>query len=275
LAWARPGFRDAAEVTVMVADTGVDAGHPALDSVISRYDNPLSGIEDDADRVGHGTHVAGIISAVAGPDGIRGVCAARIAAVKVLPTRSDSWDEVAYLRGLASSLDVPGVRVLNLSLGSPHRNRAEAEIIAELIAANIVVVAAMGNEYRKGNATSYPAAHPGVIAVGASDELDQRASFSNTGGHIALAAPGVNILSTLPRAPSQMGGVSGYGTASGTSMATPYVSAAAALLLEKEPGLTPAQVRERLCETCDRVGSPGGRDEQLGWGRLNLFRALA
>jgi subtilisin family serine protease len=134
----------------------------------------------------------------------------------------------------------------------------------------------MGNDFEKGNPIEYPAAYPGLIAVGATDEMDRRGDFSNTGEHIALVAPGVNILSTTPRYPSQFATKLRYEAWPGTSMATPHVAAAAALLLAKKPGLTPAEVKKRLTATADRVPEQAKRpDDAHGWGRLNVAAALS
>ena len=104
-------------------------------------------------------------------------------------TRPTYYRALRYVIGKA--------QVLNLSLGG-EKDPAEIDVLHDVIAAGVVVVAAMGNEHDEGNPTEYPAAIPEVCAVGATDELDKRAGFSNTGRHIDLMAPGVSILSTTP-----------------------------------------------------------------------------
>jgi subtilisin family serine protease len=270
---SRRGFRDAADVVVAVVDSGIDRDHPDLDGAIHSYVNFLSDSEDDRDYVGHGTHVAGIIAAETNNRiGIAGLCAARIMALKGLPRRGNRWNAEKYYQALGHPID-QGARVLNLSLGGGF-DRGERDIIADLIDAGITVVAAMGNEFEEGNPVSYPAAYDGVIAVGASDEVDRRASFSCTGRHIALVAPGVNILSTVPRYPSEFAASLEYDAWPGTSMATPHVAAAVALLLAKSPRLTPAAIRKRLVDTADAVPSQDGPDEEHGAGRLDIAAAL-
>ena len=269
---AKQGFVEAKEVIVAVLDSGIDAKHPDLKNSLHSYVNFLSN-EDDRDYQGHGTHVAGIIAAGTNNKlGIAGLCAAPIMALKALPRREDQWDAEAYYRALAHPIEA-GAKVLNLSLGGGF-DPGERDIISDLLDAGITVVAAMGNEYLEGNPKSYPAAYDGVIAVGASDEVDRRADFSCTGAHISLVAPGFNILSTTPRYPTP-GTRLLYDSWPGTSMAAPHVAAAAALLLAKNPGLTPAAVRQRLRRTADRVPEQTSRPSpEYGYGRLNIEAAL-
>jgi subtilisin family serine protease len=269
---ARRGFRDAAAVVVAVVDSGIDASHPDLDGAIHSYVNFLPS-EDDRDYKAHGTHVAGIIAAeINNRIGIAGICAARIMALKALPRKGKPWNAEAYYRALA--YPIGKARVLNLSIGGGE-DPAERDIIADVLADGIVVVAAMGNEFEEGNPTSYPAAYDGVVAVGASDEVDRRASFSCTGPHISLVAPGVNIISTVPQYATELAEDLNYDSWPGTSMAAPHVAAAAALLLTKRPRLTPAQVRDRLRSSADRVTWQRGRpDDEYGFGRLNVEKLL-
>src|SRR5204863_9645567 len=147
---------------------------------IAKYKNFRHG--SDKDFVGHGTHVAGIIAATTGNAlGISGVCGGKILALKALPRDEEEFDAAAYYRALRYVIGK--AQVLNLSLGG-EKDLAEIDILHDVIDAGVVVIAAMGNEYEEGNPTEYPAAIPEVCAVGATDELDKRASFSNTGRHI-------------------------------------------------------------------------------------------
>ena len=270
---AHAGFDDAGDVIVAVVDSGIDQQHPDLRNSVHSFTNYVSA-ESDKDLIGHGTHVSGIIAA--GRDnavGVAGLCAAKIMAVKALPVEDRNFDAKAYYRALNHPIE-HGAHVLNLSLGG-EIDPAERDIIADVLAAGIVVVAAVGNEYEEGNPTEYPAAYAGVIGVGASDEMDRRASFSNTGPQVALLAPGVAILSTTPHYPSLDAQHLLYDSWPGTSMATPHVAAAAALLLARRPRLKPAGVRRVLTSSADRVpGQHGRRDEAHGSGRLNIAKAL-
>ena len=271
---ARTRFKDATGVTVAIVDSGIDAGHPDLAPSLHSYVNFLAN-EGDRDYQGHGTHVAGIVAAARNNRiGIAGLCGAKIMALKGLPRTGNEWDAAAYYRALAHPI-AHGAKVLNLSLGG-GLDLGERDVIEDLLAAGVVVVAAMGNEFEEGNPVQYPAAYPGVIAVGASDEVDRRAAFSCTGAHIALVAPGERILSTTPRYPSELAQKTKYDSWPGTSMAAPHVAAAAALLLAKSPSLKPAQVRARLIATADRAPWQSTRpNREYGTGRLNIAAALA
>jgi subtilisin family serine protease len=268
---AAAGFADAADIVVAVADSGVDKSHPDLKGVIREYKNFVKG-EGARDYVGHGTHVTGIIAAAINNGiGVSGLCAAKILALKVLGGHVE-WDAPAYYRALGYGIG--RARVLNLSLGNEEFDPGEKDLIADLIDAGIVVVAAMGNEFEKGNPTEYPAALEGVCAVGATDQADRRGSFSNTGPHISISAPGVSVFSTTPTY-TYKNGATDYDSWDGTSMAAPYVSAAAALVLEKDPTLTPAQVIKKLQQKAAKVpGMKKRPNTSYGWGRLDIAAAL-
>jgi len=111
----------------------------------------------------------------------------------------------------------------------------------------------------------YPARYDSVIAVGATDQSNNRAYFSNFGSALDIVAPGVSILSTLPG--------DRYGTMSGTSMATPHVSGTAALILENNPSLSVEQVRARLYSTADDLGTRG-LDRYYGWGLVDAEESV-
>jgi subtilisin family serine protease len=152
------------------------------------------------------------------------------------------------------------------------------------------VVAAMGNDNT--TSPSYPAAIPGVIAVGATTFDDSRAAFSNSGNHICVSAPGVGIWSTLPTYPGRTGNhallsplglptvgqpiarETDYAAWQGTSMATPHVTAAVALLIASYGAMAPAAVRSRLIQATDTVPGMGGNPftAEYGAGRLNLLK---
>ena len=262
-------FNNATRLTVAVVDSGIDPKHPDLKAVIAEYKNFIGG--SDKDFVGHGTHVAGIIAATADNGlGISGVCGAKILALKALPRDGEEFDAPGYYRALRYVIG--RAQVLNLSLGG-DRDPAEIDVLRDVIDAGVVVVAAMGNEFKDGNPIEYPAAIAEVCAVGATDDVDKRAGFSNTGRHIDLVAPGVSILSTTPTFRYDEG-ERDYDSWDGTSMATPHVAGAAALVLAKSPGSTPAQVIKTLTSSADRVAGAKKGSPSYGAGRLNVEKAL-
>ena len=306
---ALSGFKEATDIRVAVLDTGIDPSHPDLAGRINSYTYSFSGlpiVSGDRDIIGHGTHVAGTIGAAIGNNlGINGICACRLDIWKIFDDTPDfaSFAEgfvyyvepVMYRRALADCLD-EGVDVINLSIGGPGEpDQREQELFDALLSSGTTVVAAMGNEREYGSPISYPAAIPGVIAVGATSLDDSVAGFSNRGNHISLCAPGVAVWSTLPTYPGQFGfravpGPDGrptegkaqrrernYDAWDGTSMASPHVAAAAALLFAKKGSLSPQQARRELMQKVDRVPAMGGGDfhPDYGTGRLNLLRLLS
>jgi subtilisin family serine protease len=273
---------DATALKVGVLDTGVDISHPDLMDMVKSY------IHDGAssvDIVGHGTHVSGIITAKMNNSlGISGVCQCDLNVWKIftdVPDPADGEyyvDDVMYQRALNAARN-SGMRVVNLSIGGSARNPTEEFLFQRLINAGCTVVAAMGNEFEKGNPVEYPGAYPGVIAVGATNRSNQRARFSNTGKHISITAPGVDILSTLPMEPSaaRTADETEYALWSGTSMATPHVTAAAALLLADDPNLSPQQVAQKLTSTATSVAGMAGKKftREFGHGLLNTEGAVS
>ncbi|MGI8671262.1 MAG: S8 family serine peptidase [Luteitalea sp.] len=202
------------------------------------------------DEVGHGTHVAGTVACLSNNGvGVAGMTwSCRLMPVKVLTRLVRISD--GQVRGTGSTADIAagirwavdnGARVLNLSLGGTTDTQVERDAIAYAIAQGAVVVAAMGNAFTTGNPTSFPAAYPGVIAVGAITSGNAQAWFSQTGPHIDVAAPGVGILSTLWD--------NGFGTMDGTSMASPHVAGLAALILSCNGNLSAAQVGDIIRQT--------------------------
>ena len=278
--WAIPRLRlphvwgdsDGSGVTVAVIDTGVDTTHPDLaDNLVpGRNVLGLTASDDVTDGHGHGTHVAGTVAAVTDNGiGVAGVApGARIMPIKALDAAGGGWSS-DIADGIVHAVD-HGAGVVNLSLSSAGANSVLADAVAYARSRGVVVVAAGGNGRLRGNQTAYPAAFPGVIAVAATDATDADASFSNTGDYIDLAAPGVDILSTL------RGG--GYGSMSGTSMATPHVAGIAALLLdelaEEGPVDSGDPVTDLMIRTAEDLGQPGW-DPAYGYGLVDPVSALA
>jgi subtilisin family serine protease len=278
--WFAGRHPDAKTVHVAVLDSGIDDGHPDLAASIEEYRHDGNMAQD---FLGHGTHVGGTIAAVVNNSvGIAGVANCRLHCWKVFddPTRADAEPEFNlefYSTALAALLDSE-VKVVNLSIGGDEYSRTESIAIRELIKDGVVVATAMGNEKRKGNPIEYPAGYRNTIGVGAVDEVNRHSTFSNTGRHIGLVAPGENILSTVPRIKAQLADHRNYDSWPGTSMATPHVAGAAALVYahtkkSKAAGLA---VAERLVATAQKLPDMKGKKftQAFGSGLLDLAAAL-
>ena len=269
-AWS---LSDGAGVKVAVVDTGVLGTHedlagsvlPGLDLAADKgtYDPAGTG---EVDPAGHGTHVAGIIAAHANNGvGIAGAApGAKILPVRVLDASgSGSSSDVA--EGIVWATD-HGARVINLSLGggpSPGMQIA----IQYARSKQVVTFAAAGNAFQDGNQATYPAAYPEAVAVAAIDQSLNHASFSNTGSYVDIAAPGDLIWSTYGQGRAQ------YALMSGTSMATPYATATAALVLGENPSLSASDLVHAIEASATDLGAPG-RDDTFGYGLINPRGAL-
>jgi subtilisin len=263
-------------VNVAVIDTGIDQNHPDL--TVSGGASFVPGVAGWDDDQGHGTHCAGIIAARNNAVGVVGVAPkASLFAVKVLNDRGSgltSW----ILAGMGWAAR-SGMHVASMSLGSTPETADEPCILAyqraaeELIASGCIVIAAAGNSGRTERPwVGHPARCPGFMAVAAVDQDRNLADFSSRGPAslprdcaVEIAAPGVSVNSTV------RGG--GYAEKSGTSMATPHVAGAAALLKEQHPTWTPAEIRARLRATAIDLGTPGD-DPGTGSGLLDCYRAI-
>lgn len=229
-------------VKTAIVDTGIDTEHPDLVDNIAGGINIINPRKHYKDDNGHGTHVAGIVAAVDNTIGVVGVAnRTSLYGVKVLDRNGLGWlsDVVSGLEWCINN----GMDVVNMSLGTSSYSLTLHLAVIAVNDAGIVQVAAAGNN---GGPVSYPAAYPETIAVSATDILDNVTSWSSYGPEIDLAAPGANINSTY------MGG--GYAVLSGTSMATPHVTGAAALIIENKPTYTPDQVLGVLTLTADNLG---------------------
>lgn len=231
-------------VKVAVVDTGIDLAHPDLAANIAGGYNAIDPAQSPQDDNGHGTHVAGIIAAAANGAGVIGA-APRVSlyAVKVLGSDGSGYYS-DIIEGVQWCID-NGIQVINVSLGGYQNVRALHDVIAEAARRGIVITAAAGNDGPADNSVEYPAKYPEVIAVAAYDTSRAITDYSSRGPEIVVAAPGDDILSTFP------GGA--YQTFSGTSMAAPHASAAAALVIAA--GITgPDAVRARLRQSTGARG---------------------
>ena len=283
------------EVLVAVIDTGVDVMHPDLASSIwqnageigtdsSGADKKSNGLDDDgngyvddwqgwnmvagdnnvSDNQGHGTHLAGIIAAgVNNTTGIAGIAPnARILPVKILDHNGvGTYAQAA--EGIVYATDM-GAQVINLGFGGTGSSDLLQNAVDYALAHNVLVIAAGGNS---GNTTTYyPAGYPSVIAVSSVDDSAGWASFSSSGEHISLSAPGIGIYSTTPG--------DTYSTFSGTSMSSAQVSGVAALLAGQPQFSDVFTLRSALLGGAADLGTPG-HDPFYGYGILHAFDSLA
>jgi thermitase len=259
---------------VGIVDTGIRASHEDLAGKLancaqSRGTLIFAGSIQEgscADDNGHGTHVAGTVTANANnARGVTGVAFnSPVAACRALggPLGSGNTSDVANcIRWLKDR----GSRIISMSLGGGASSTLQSAVQYAWQNGNgALLVAAAGND---GDSTqNYPAAYPEVVSVAATDNRDQRASFSNANADVEIAAPGVNILSTYSSSNTS------YSSLSGTSMATPHVAGVAAIIAGRNPSLTASGIRSKLVASVDDLGT-AGRDQVFGFGRVNLVKA--
>ncbi len=276
------------EVIVAVVDSGIDPTHPDLAARLRSDGRDFVDNDDDPrDENGHGTHVAGIISAILdNNEGVTGLAPnVTILPVRVMDERGRGSDR-AIARGIRFAAD-QGAKVINLSLGAtltlnadePSALVNDAIIYAQQQGA-LVVVAAGNDAVPLPNAIAVD--NPDVLVVAATDQRDRKAPFSNSGPWIAVSAPGVNILSTMPtyevfltseRLPRDERFRNNYDYMSGTSQATPYVSALAALLFSAHPDWSAAQVAETIRTNTRDIRDLNPRFE-MGTGRIDACRSF-
>jgi type VII secretion-associated serine protease mycosin len=257
-------------VTVAVIDDGVNASHVDLQGNILEGKDFMDG-GDTAPNPGdnHGTGMASIIAAHGHGvnDGVIGLAPE----AKILPIREFGTDGPGLPISIRYAVD-NGASVINVSQCFDSNSREEVEKVSDAVAyalsKDVLVVGGAGND---GNASKcYPAASPGALGVGAVENDGQLWEKSNSGAHVFLTAPGKNIV-----AAKGMG--NGYRTGTGTSDATAYVSAAAALLRSKFPDLTAGQIANRLVKTAALPEAEKGLslpDEQYGYGIIQPLAAL-
>ncbi|MEU9038967.1 type VII secretion-associated serine protease mycosin [Streptomyces sp. NPDC048352] len=267
--WARTRGQG---VRVAVIDTGVDRANPqlagALDTGAGRDFLDPKGGDGTNDTAGHGTKVAGLIAAR--PQQGTGFVGLAPEAT-VIPIRQNDGQGNGNAATLAQAIDhavAKGAQVINVSQDTDAPLTADSELakaVQRALAANAVVIASAGNDGLSGQKRkTYPAAFPGVLAVASSDRNNERAAFSQPGDFIGVAAPGVDMVSTVP----------GFGQCvdNGTSFSAPYVAGVAALLRAEHPQWTPQEVVWQIQNTAER--SVNGRDDYVGWGVVDPVRAV-
>lgn len=264
-------------VVVGIVDTGIDYTHPDLRANIwSSPENPavhginaITGALDPMDDNKHGTHVAGTIGASG--DNVIGISGVSWS-IKMMGCKFLGADGAGALSDAVKAIDWcvdNGAQILNNSWGGGPFSQALADSIQRAADRGVLFIASAGNNGSNNDMLpSYPGSYvlPNIVAVGATNNQDLIAKFSNYGARsVHLSAPGDQIYSTLP------GGA--YGYLSGTSMATPHVTGAAALLLEREPASTYADLKTRLLGSSDKLKPL--RTRTISGGRLNLYNLLA
>jgi type VII secretion-associated serine protease mycosin len=251
--------------TVAVIDTGVYP-HPDLQRNLRAGINLLPGANGDgrADQDGHGTNVAAMVAAHGknSNDGVLGIAPSS----KIMPIKIGNDENNMSVEAAAGAFDWAtshGASVINMSAGTGPADKL-IDAVNAAIGQDIVVVAAAGN-YSKAALIGYPAAIDGVLVVGATDRNGKHASFSVVDKKVDICAPGKDITTAEPK--------NRYADVDGTSVASPIVAGAAALVRAKFPDLSGPEVIHRLEATADDIGPPG-RDDQCGYGELNIVKAL-
>lgn len=282
------GTGNGAGVVVGVVDTGIQANHPVLDGQVVASYNAFTGGTDVTDQIGHGTHVAGLIAGSTLKGGLtEGIASgAKLAVAKVFSSTGTS-DSITIGKGIDWAVNTAKAPIVNLSLGAS--TVALQASVQNAVSKGTLVVAALGNDGKK-NGASWPAqfakaswANGQIIAVGAVDANNKRASFSNYDPTLAnwtVYAPGVNVVSSYSNTTTK----NAYSAMSGTSMATPIVAGQAALIKSNWnflPAKDIAQVifqsATRLCSDAVSAATCAARtapDAQYGWGLVNVEASL-
>jgi thermitase len=254
-------------VKVGIVDTGITQTHEDLVGKTVDCGQSTAGVVVSGacvDDNGHGTHVAGTITANAGnARGVTGVAfTSPLSICKALsgPLGQGTTSDVA---SCITWVTDRGAKVISMSLGGSAATTLQ-DAVRYAASHDVLVLAAAGND---GNSTTeFPAGYAEVVSVAATDARDAHASFSNTNADVEVAAPGVNVLSSYNDG--------GYRVLSGTSMATPHAAGVAAVIRTKNPTFTAAQARSKLDASVDDKGV-AGRDTSFGFGRVNLAKAAS
>ncbi|MCF7223625.1 S8 family peptidase [Marilutibacter chinensis] len=264
---------------VCIIDTGYDLGHPDLQTSRVDGEDEGAGAWDNSDGGGlhpHGTHVAGTIAALGGNgQGVIGVVPGGDLDLHIVRL-FDSGGGFVYASDLAGAMEdcaAAGANVISMSLGGDYSSRLEERVAERLNKKGVLLVAAAGNggsiggfEPKGDYATfSYPASYDAVMSVAAYDNNLERAYFSQYTSQVELAAPGVDVLSTVL--------AGGYGLNSGTSMATPHVSGVAALVWSNHKSCSNHQIRDALRQSAYDLETPG-YDYYSGWGLVQAQAAM-
>ena len=269
---------------VCIIDTGYDLGHPDLQTTRVTGDSEGAGAWDNSDPDNkvhfHGTHVAGTIAALGGnQQGVVGVNANGALDLHIVRVfeKGGGFVYASDLAGAMLDCAAAGSNIISMSLGGALESRVERQTVQKLTTQGVLVFAAAGNS---SNASfSYPASYEPVVSVAAIDKTLAHAGFSQRNVAVDIAGPGVDVASTVPRgteiknAAGEVTGTTDYGTASGTSMATPHVAGVAALVWSNAPGCSNKNIEQALKATAIDLGTPGW-DYKFGAGAVQARAAL-
>lgn len=246
-------------IIIAVLDTGCDLNHEDLKNNIISPKNFI-GKETLIDKSGHGTHIAGIITAVGNNNkGIRGIASQ----CKIMPVKVGTGTTIFSLSAFKGIIYAAnkGVSIINMSWGGRYDSLALHDAIKYAYSKNVTLVAAAGNNNE--SAKNYvPAKYPETITVAATNTNDKKASFSNYGKCVDVAAPGVEILSTTPG--------NNYEQFKGTSMSAAQVTGLAALIKSIKPKINNKKVRKIIKYSSDKIIT----DKPIGKGRINAFKTI-
>jgi serine protease len=272
-AWDTAGY-GSSSIKVAVIDSGIYRAHEDF-TPTSRFltgRDYVQGDNDPQDTCGHGTHVIGTIAASTNNGkGVAGVSQATILPFKALEAVGGlfnvqcSGSAANIAQAIRDAAD-QGARIISMSIGGPD-STVERDAVSYAAGKGVLIVAAAGND-GSANSVDFPAAYPDSIAVAALESNKARASYSDAGPQVDIAAAGSNVMSTT------YSSTSSYGTMSGTSMATPHVAGALALALSCAPTATVAQVKSALYSTAEDLGA-AGRDDIFGNGLARVDRLVA
>ncbi|MEU2873638.1 type VII secretion-associated serine protease mycosin [Streptomyces olivoreticuli] len=231
-------------------------------------EKPAVQLDPTLDLVGHGTKVAGIIAArPSSSSGFVGLAPESV----IIPIRQNDEKGTGTSQTLAQGINLAvaaGAQVINISQDTAKALKPDSDLelaVKNALAKDVVVVASAGNDGLDGNVKeTYPAAYKGVLAVAASDRNNERAPFSQPGEFVGVAAPGVEMVSTVP--------LGGQCVDNGTSFSAPYVAGVAALIRAKHPDWKQHQVVAQIEQTAERATN--GHDRYIGWGVVDPVRAL-
>ncbi|MGW5495893.1 type VII secretion-associated serine protease mycosin [Streptomyces olivaceoviridis] len=277
--WSQSKGKD---VKVAVIDTGVDTANPQLTRAVAASlghnflpskdskGEPIDrgNSQGTTDTVGHGTRVAGIIAARP----MKGTGFVGLAPeATIVPIKQNDAEGHGTARTLVQAIRHAikvKAGVINISQDTANAIAPDEDLhraVDEALAAGIVVVASAGNDGLGGNQKkTYPASYDGVLAVAASDRNNERAAFSQSGDFVGVAAPGVDMISTVPKG--------GHCPDNGTSFSAPFVAGVAALIKAKHNDWTPREIVAQIEQTAER--SIAGHDIRVGWGVVDPVRAL-